>query len=70
VDAQCGLRSNKSAIALGAQAERRGDAEPARSLLGSKRLTGRCSFAEFPYLLVRILTPNRAIRIRFVMTLP
>jgi hypothetical protein len=48
--------------------ERRGDAGPVRSLLGGKGLTGRFSFAEFPYLLVRILTRNRAIRIKLVMS--
>jgi hypothetical protein len=52
----------------GAHTERRGDAGPVRSLLGGKGLTGHFSFAEFPYLLVRNLTRNRAIRIKFVMT--
>ena len=52
----------------GAQTERRGGAGPVRSLLGGKGLTGHFSFAEFPYLLVRILTRNRAIRIEFVIT--
>jgi hypothetical protein len=52
----------------GAHSERRGDVRPVRSLLGGKGLTRRFSFAKFPYLLVRNLTRNRAILIKFVIT--
>jgi hypothetical protein len=39
------LRYNENVVAVGAQIERRGDAWPARSLLGGKDLAGRFVFA-------------------------
>src|SRR5581483_12453488 len=71
------VRMNKDKAA-GAQTERRGDAGLVRSLLGGKGLTGRFYLlvpgslppAQLPYLLVRILRRNRAIRIKFPRPVP